>query len=158
MFITRLLGLCVSLLIVTSLCSPTRVYAHSPLHSLDATYVPWGVDEDELIGLTKADIANKYKDTLGFDAVESRVFFVDYNRPKFGRPGFTVTFAGGRIVGIRRLFIDGGGCHIVGPVFKTKKEALNFVIEGLSKLTNRSPKDEARLKDARKRLIALDGK
>ncbi len=158
MFITRLLGLCVSLLIVTSLCSPTRVYAHSPLHSLDATYVPWGVDEDELIGLTKADIANKYKDTLGFDAVESRVFFVDYNRPKFGRPGFTVTFADGKIVAIKRLFIDGGGCHIVGPVFKTKKEALNFVIEGLSKLTNRSPKDEARLKDARKRLIALDGK
>ncbi len=51
MIVTRLLGLCVSLLIVTSLCSPTRVYAHSPLHSLDATYVPWGVDEDELIGL-----------------------------------------------------------------------------------------------------------
>ena len=120
--------------------------------------MPWGVDEDELIGLTKADIANKYKDTLGFDAVESRVFFVDYNRPKFGRPGFTVTFADGKIVAIKRLFIDGGGCHIVGPVFKTKKEALNFVIEGLSKLTNRSPKDEARLKDARKRLIALDGK
>ncbi|MDP3507480.1 MAG: hypothetical protein Q8T09_05780 [Candidatus Melainabacteria bacterium] len=158
MIITRLLGLCVSLLIVTSLCSPTRVYAHSPLHSLDATYVPWGVDEDELIGLTKADLANKYKDTLGFDAVESRVFFVDYNRPKFGRPGFTVTFADGKIVAIKRLFIDGGGCHIVGPVFKTKKEALNFVIEGLSKLTNRNAKDEARLKEARKRQIALDGK
>ncbi len=59
---------------------------------------------------------------------------------------------------IKRLFIDGGGCHIVGPVFKTKKEALNFVIEGLSKLTNRNAKDEARLKEARKRQIALDSK
>jgi hypothetical protein len=153
---TRLLGLCLSLLIVTSLCAPTSVCAHSPLHSLDAAYVPWGVDEDELIGLTKADIASKYKDALGFDAVESRIFFVDYNRPKFGRPGFIVTFADGKIVAIKRLFIDGGGCHIVGPVFKTKKEALNFVIEGLSKLTNRNPKDEARLKEARKRLTALD--
>lgn len=158
MVITRLLGLCVSLLIVTYLCAPTGVYAHSPLHSLDAAYVPWGVDEDQLIGLTKADIANKFKDTLGFDEVESRVFFVDYNRPGYGRPGFTVTFADGKIVAVKRLFIDGGGCHIVGPVFKTKKEALNFVIEGLSKLTNRNPKDEARLMEARKRLSALDSK
>lgn len=158
MVTTRWLGLCVSLLIVTSLCASTGGYAHSPLHSLDAAYVPWGVDEDQLIGLSKADIANKFKDTLGFDEVESRVFFVDYNRPGYGRPGFTVTFADGKIVAVKRLFIDGGGCHIVGPVFKTKKEALNFVIEGLSKLTNRNPKDEARLKEARKRLSALDSK
>lgn len=156
MVTTRLFGLSVSLVIATSGCAPSYVYAHSPLHSLDATYVPWGVDEDELIGLTKADLASRYKDTLGFDAVESRVFFVDYNRPNFGRPGFIVTFADGKIVAIKRLFIDGGGCHIVGPVFKTKKEALNFVIEGLSKQTNRSPKDEARLKEARKRLTALN--
>jgi hypothetical protein len=158
MVTTRWLGLCVSLLIVTSLCASTGGYAHSPLHSLDAAYVPWGVDEDQLIGLSKADIANEFKDTLGFDEVESRVFFVDYNRPGYGRPGFTVTFADGKIVAVKRLFIDGGGCHIVGPVFKTKKEALNFVIEGLSKLTNRNPKDEARLKEARKRLSALDSK
>ncbi len=156
MVTARLLSLCASLLIVTTLCLPTRVSAHSPLHSLDAAYVPWGVDEDELIGLSKADIATKFKDTLGFDQVESRVYFVDFNRPGFGRPGFTVTFADGKIIAIKRLFIDGGGCHIVGPTFKTKKEALNFVIEGLSKQTNRNPKDEARLKEARKRLASLD--
>jgi hypothetical protein len=156
MVTARLLALCASLLIFTTLCLPTGVLAHSPLHSLDASYVPWGVDEDELIGLTKADIATKFKDILGFDQVESRVFFVDFNRPGFGRPGFTVTFADGKIVAIKRLFIDGGGCHIVGPTFKTKKEALNFVIEGLSKQTNRKPKDEARLKEAGKRLAALD--
>ena len=68
----------------------------------------------------------------------------------------TLTFANGKIVAIKRLFIDGGGCHIVGPTFKSKKEALNFVIEGLSKQTNRKPKDDARLKEARKRLAALD--
>lgn len=155
MVTTRLLGLCLSLMIVTSLCGPYRTYAHSPLHSLDAAYVPWGVDEDELIGLTKADIARKYKDTLGFDEVESRVFFLDYNRPGFGRPGFSVTFADSKIAAIHRLFIDGGGCRIVGPIFKTKKEALNFVIEGLSKLKNRNSKDESRLKEAGKRLAQL---
>lgn len=156
MVTARLIALCLSLLIVTALCPPTSVLAHSPLHSLDAAYVPWGVDEDELIGLSKADIATKFKDTLGFDQVESRVFFVDFNRPGFGRPGFTVTFADGKIIAIKRLFIDGGGCHIVGPTFRTKKEALNFVIEGLSKQANRNPKDDARLKEARKRLAALD--
>lgn len=153
---TRLLAICASLVIVTALFLPTCALAHSPLHSLDAAYVPWGVDDDELIGLTKADLATKYKDVLGFDQVESRVFFVDYNRPGFGRPGFTVSFADGKIVAINRLFIDGGGCHIVGPIFKTKKDALNFVIEGLSKSANHNPKDEARLKQARKRLAALD--
>mgnify|MGYP000184423421 CR=1 FL=1 len=152
----RLLALCACLLVVTSLCWPTCAIAHSPLHSLDAAYVPWGVDDDELIGLTKADLATKYKDVLGFDPVESRVFFVDYNRPGFGRPGFTVSFADGKIVAINRLFIDGGGCHIVGPIFKTKRDALNFVIEGLSKQANHNPKDQARLKEARKRLAALD--
>ena len=155
MVTARLLVLCVSLLLITSLFGPCSASAHSPLHSLDAVYVPWGVDEDELIGLTKADIAKNYKDTLGFDEVESRVFFLDYNRPGFGRPGFSVTFSDGKIVAIKRLFIDGGGCRIVGPVFKTKREALNFVIEGLSKQTNRNPKDEARLKEARRRLVQL---
>jgi hypothetical protein len=155
MVTARLFGLCLSLLIVTSWGVPYRASAHSPLHSLDAAYVPWGVDEYELIGLTKADIAKKYKDTLGFDEVESRVYFLDYNRPGFGRPGFSVTFADGKIVVIKRLFIDGGGCRIVGPVFKTKKEALNFVIEGLSKLKNRNSKDESRLKEARTRLAEL---
>lgn len=155
MVTARLLVLCLSMLIVTAWFVPYGAHAHSPLHSLDAAYVPWGVDEDELIGLTKADIAKKYKDTLGFDEVESRVFFLDYNRPGFGRPGFGVTFADGKIVSIKRLFIDGGGCRIVGPVFKTKKGALNFVIEGLSKQTTRNPKDETRLKEARKRLAEL---
>ena len=155
---STLLLFCLSLLIATNinLWAPAPVYAHSPLHSLKAEYVPWGVDEDQLIGLTKADISKKFKDTLGFDEVESRVFFVDYNRPGFGRPGFIVTFVDGKIAVIRRLFIDGGGCRIVGPIFKTKKEALLFVIECLAKITDRSPKDEARLKDARKRLAALD--
>ncbi|CAN5218010.1 hypothetical protein BH11CYA1_BH11CYA1_46780 [soil metagenome] len=158
MISARLLGVFVNLLIAMTptLLAPPRVSAHSPLHSLIADYVPWGVDEDELIGLTKAEIANKFKDTLGFDQVESRVFFVDYNRPGFGRPGFVVTFADGKIVAIKRLFIDGGGCRIVGPIFKTKKDALNFVIGSLSKQAERSPKDEGRLKDARKRLASLD--
>ncbi len=155
MVTARLLGLCLILVIVTSMYAPTSVFAH-PLHSLDAAYVPWGVDEDELFGLAKADIAKKYKSTLGFDEKESRVFFVDYNRSGFGRPGFIVTFSDGKIATVKRLFIDGAGCYIVGPVFKTKKEALLFIIDGLSKTTNRSPSDEAMLQGARKRLASLD--
>lgn len=156
MVTARLLGLSLVLVIFTSLYAPTSVFAH-PLHSLDAAYVPWGVDEDELFGLTKADIAKKYKGTLGFDESESRVFFVDYNRSGFGRPGFIVTFSDGKIVTVKRLFIDGAGCYIVGPVFKTKKEALLFIVDGLSKDTNRSPADDARLKEARRKLSSLSG-
>lgn len=154
MVTARLLGLCLILVTITTLCAPTRVFAH--LHSLDASYVSWGVDEDELFGLTKADLAKKYKGTLGFDESESRVFFVDYNRSGFGRPGFIVTFSDGKIATVKRLFIDGAGCYIVGPVCKTKKEALQFIVDGLSKDTNRNPADDARLKEVRKRLAALD--
>jgi hypothetical protein len=156
MVTARLLGLCLLLVVFTTLCAPTRVYAH-PLHSLDASYVPWGVDEDELFGLTKADIAKKYKDNLGFDEKESRVFFVDHNRSGFGRPGFIVTFSDGKIATVKRLFIDGAGCYIVGPICKTKKEALQFIVDGLSKDTNRSPADDARLKEARRKLSSLSG-
>jgi len=152
---SRLLGLCFSFLLITSTCGLTLAQGH-PIHSLVATYVPWGVDEYELIGLTRADITKKFKD-LGFEDEKSRIYFVDYNRPGFGRPGFVVTFADGKIATIKRLFIDGGGCNIVGPVFKTKKEALNFTIEGLSHQANISPKSAARLKEARRTLAELDG-
>jgi len=130
---------------------------HYPGHSLIAEYVPWGVDEYELFGLTKADIAKSFKDTLGFEEPESRIYFVGYNSPGLGRPGFVVTFADGKIATVKRLFIDGGGCHIVGPVLKSKKEALNFTIAGVSKLTNRSAKDEARLTMLKKKLAEIDG-
>jgi hypothetical protein len=151
MLTPRLLAFCLSLFILAFAVLPP----HADAHSLVATYVSWGVDEDELIGLSKADIANKFKGVLGFDEQESRIFFVDYNRPGFGRPGFLVTFANGKVATIKRLFIDGGGCHIVGPLFQTKQEALKFISDGLSAQTNRSAKEESRLKEVRKKLAAL---
>ncbi|MBU6454571.1 MAG: hypothetical protein KGS72_22570 [Cyanobacteria bacterium REEB67] len=153
MLTSRLLGFCLSLFILASALLPVGASAHS----LVATYVTWGVDEYELFGLTKVEIAKQFKDILGFDEQDSRIFFVGYNRAGFGRPGFLVTFASGKVAAIRRLFIDGGGCHILGPTFTTKKEALNFMIQGLSAQPNRSAKDQARLVEARKKLAALTG-
>jgi|GEM_PF-711805 len=156
---SRFIGICLSLCAGMTLAAPIQglfpVYAQPHTHSMIATYVPWGVDEYELIGLTKDEILKKFKE-LGYDDKESRIYFADYNRPGFGRPGYIVTFANGKVATIKRLFIDGGGCHIIGPVLSSKKEALNFTIEGLLK-GNRSAKQEARLKAAQKTLAELDG-
>ena len=144
---STLIGLCLSLSQVAFLAWPMPALAqHGP-----ATYVPWGIDEYELFGLTRAEILQKYKGQLGFDKETGRVFFGDRNSTGYGRPQFELTYAHDRVVGVKRLFIDGAGCLIWGPGLNSKKDALNFSINGLMQ-TNRDAKDEARLKEARRQL------
>ena len=120
-------------------------YGHS---HLEADYVPWGVDEYELFGLTKSDLCKNFKGKLDFDEQFTHAHLSGYPGPQF-----LLTFAGDRVSIVRRMFIDGGGCHIMGPILKSKKEALIFSIDGLSKLPHGGDKaDRERLACARRLL------
>jgi hypothetical protein len=149
---SRWIALCVGLLMVTPLLSNIPVNAQS----LQANYIPWGVDEYELIGLTKGELSKKFKNTLEFDESSSKLFFVEHNRRGYGRPQFVLTFANDKVVSAKRLFIDGAGCNLWGPNLTSKNEALNFSIEGLSKMSNRDAADEKKLKDAQQRLAEIE--
>jgi len=98
-------------------------------HDLHARYVSWGVDEYELFGLTKGELKKSFKNTVFFNE--------DFTNGRLCREGdygpqFILTFENGHVSSVQRMFIDGGGCHIMGPILESKKEALQFSIEGLS--------------------------
>jgi hypothetical protein len=133
--------------------SAVPAFAAEHIHSLIAKYVSWGVDEYELYGLTRDDIAKRYKGVLELDPGDDVVHFAGLRKPCLGQPSFVVTFADGKIIKVKRLFIDGAGCKIWGPLLTSKRDALRFSVDGLKEMEARSPKDEARLKEAQ-RLLA----
>ncbi len=115
-------------------------------------YVSWGVDEYELFGLTESELTQKFKGTLRYDKTDSHAYF---NEGGIGGPQFILTFIDKRVGKVQRLFIDGAGCHIKGPVISSRKEALEFSIDGLSKMPSRAKDDEQRLKEAKELLRKL---
>lgn len=127
-------------------------FAAEHIHSLVAKYVSWGVDEYELYGLNRDDIAKRYKGVLELDPGDDIVHFAGLRKPCLGQPSFVVTFVDGRIAKVKRLFIDGAGCKIWGPLLPSKRDALKFSVDGLKEMEARSPKDEARLKEAQRLL------
>ncbi len=124
-------------------------YGHS---HLEATYVPWGIDEYELFGLTPPELLQKFKNRLEFDKDFSHARF-DQNSTS--GPQFIMKITNGHVTGVQRMFIDGGGCHIMGPVLTSKKAALQFSIAGLSQSNTRDQQDNERLASARKLLGEL---
>lgn len=118
---------------------------------LEAEYVPWGVDEFELYGLTKSEITQKFKGEMHLSEKERAVAWND-GRPGHFHLGFDNT---GRVGSIRRIFIDGAGCEIKGPELNSKEEALNFSIDGLSKLAHLDRDDQNKLATAQKLLREL---
>lgn len=117
-------------------------------------YVSWGIDEYELFGLTEEEIAEKFKGQLHYDKADHHAKFYSNG---YG-PQFIVTFTDKHVSAVQRLFIDGAGCNILGPVLSTKKTALEFSIDGLSKMSTRARDDEQRLRTARELLRKLESK
>jgi len=116
---------------------------------LKAEYVPWGIDEYELFGLTKNQLAKDFKNKLHFNKEFSEGYLT---RLDYG-PRFLFTYNNNQVSSIQRMFIDGYGCHIMGPILNSKKEALKFSIDGLSALPNGGDKeDHLRLISAKKLL------
>jgi hypothetical protein len=135
-----------SLLLVNPAIVATADYGHS---HLEAKYVPWGIDEYELFALTQPELLQKFKNKLEFDKDFSHARF---DHDSTSGPQFLLTITDGHVTGVQRMFIDGGGCHIMGPVLTSKKEALQFSIDGLSHSSTRDQQDNDRLASARKLL------
>lgn len=108
-------------------------------HDLEARYVPWGIEEYELIGLTKEELTTRFNGKLFFDKQFTHAWFRESANKG---PQFLLTFSKGTTSSIQRLFIDGAGCHIIGPVFESKAEAMKFAIDGLSTTNGKLTKAE----------------
>jgi len=119
-----------------------------------ARYVPWGVDEYELFSLTQSELSNRFKGKLRFEDGYTHA----YIREESDRgPQFLIGFQGGRVYSVQRLFIDGGGCNILGPKLMSKEEALKFSIDGLTELPGGGDQgDHKRLVEAQKLLQNLN--
>jgi hypothetical protein len=116
-----------------------------------AKYVPWGVDEYELLALTPAELSSKFKGKLSFEEDYTHAYM--WSGGGAG-PQFLLELKDGRVASVQRLFIDGGGCHILGPKLISQREALEFSLNGLSKL--QASEDQVSLRKAQELLKKLD--
>jgi hypothetical protein len=119
-----------------------------PRNHHETGYIPWGVDEFQLYGQTKEQLAKNFKSELTFSD--------DYSEAYLGHLCFLLTFNDDRVSSVRRAFHDGAGCFISGPQLRTEREALQFSIDGLSRITNPTDGYKATLALAKRRLAALD--
>jgi hypothetical protein len=94
-------------------------------------------------GLTAPQLAKDFNGKMEFEQ-------------DFTKALFELTFDKGKVVRVRRLLVDGAGCNIEGPSLSSKKEALLFSVDGLTKLANRDRNDDARLKAAKQMLAEID--
>lgn len=71
-----------------------------------------------------------------------------------GRPGhFHLTFdKDAKVRSVQRVFIDGAGCEIFGPFLESKRQALEFSINGLKEAPHLDKADSTKLATAQKLL------
>jgi len=121
-------------------------------HSLDAKYVPWGIDEYELFGLTKSALAQKFKGKLQFNEGFTNAWFFNDK----GGPKFLLTFEDGCVATVGRVFVDGAGCNLTGPVLSSKRAALQFSIHGLLQISKRTVKEQQKVESAEEMLREIE--
>ncbi len=145
-----ILGLTLSL----SSCSAKRA-VDGKLPDSDTPYVSWGVDEYELFGLTKEELDSKYKGKMKFAPNFSKAILSDAKNEckSFIGPTFRLTYNDeGKVVAVQRCF-EACGKDFVGPQLDTKKEALEFTVNGLAGTKN--AKDLEKLASAKNELAKL---
>ena len=120
---------------------------------LKADYVPWGIDEYEVLGLTKTELAKDFKNKLHFNKEFTEAYLTSQS---YG-PRFLLTYDHDHINTVQRMFIDGCGCHIMGPLLSSKVDALKFSIDGLTALPGGGDKqDHEKLAFAKKLLNSIE--
>ncbi|MBX9692778.1 MAG: hypothetical protein K2Z81_10365 [Cyanobacteria bacterium] len=122
----------------------------------DAPYMPWGVDEYELIGTETSELTRKFKDTLLFDNLFTHAKFCHTCGCSSGSgPQFILKVKLNRISSVQRMFIDGFGCKLKGPELSSRKEALKYFIEGMSKIRNKNDEEKRKLASAQQMLKGI---
>ena len=82
-------------------------------------YVPWPMDEYEFFGLSKDDLAKQYKNKL--------IFNEDLSRGNLDKSSlFLFTFSDGKVSAVQRLTLSSSRQEYYGPMFKSKKSALEY--------------------------------
>lgn len=118
-----------------------------------ANYVPWGVDEYEFFGLTKSQLAAKFKSRVEFRNEMQRACVSPQKGSCAGYDGptFELTYADGRVSKVQRIFV---GCKEIqyGPVLESKPAALRYFVSNVDALTKRMTVNadlQAKLRSAR---------
>ncbi len=119
-------------------------------------YTAWGVDEYEFFDLSKPELAKKFKNKLCFEEGYDRVHLAGAAnagcRGYLG-PVFKLQFKNNRVAGVQACF-EGCKDNFWRPQFTSRKDALKYAIQGLSKSPD--PKDKQKLKTAQTELAALE--
>jgi hypothetical protein len=119
----------------------------------DYNYISWGVDEFELFGLTKTELAQQFKNKLTFDWTNSRAYVGhSLSSPRL----FILTLKDKRVSEVQRVVRDPAGCNLEGPLFTSKEAALRFAINGLSELGKLRPEEENKHAVAKQTLIEIE--
>lgn len=142
------------LVFTLSSCATKRA-VDGKLADSDTPYVSWGVDEYELFGLTKEELDSKYKGKMKFAPNFSKAILSDAKNEckSFIGPTFRLTYNDeGKVVAVQRCF-EACGKDFVGPQLDTKKEALEFTVNGLAGTKN--AKDLEKLASAKNELAKL---
>lgn len=137
-----------------SSCSMKRE-VNGKLPDSNAAYVSWGIDEYELFGMTKEELDSKYKGQMKFTSNFSKAIMSDAKNEckTFVGPTFRLTYNDeGKVVAVQRCF-EACGKDFVGPQLGTKKEALEFAVNGLTGTKN--AKDLEKLASAKNELAKL---
>ncbi len=110
-----------------------------------AGYVPWGVDEYEFFGLTKAQLKSQFKGKMRFSSDAERASFGPVEAcHTYDGATFKLGYSADKVVAVQRIFV---GCNETsyGPAFENKQAALKFAIAGLSRLADRGALKAAEL-------------
>lgn len=121
-------------------------------------YVPWGVDEYEFFGLTKPQLAEKFKGKLIFDKEFEKATFRSFKGcHTYDGASFKLSFENGKVSKVQRIFL---GCTETqeGTVFESKETAVRYAVEELSIYEKRGslrPNEVKELQSARAELQKL---
>lgn len=112
---------------------PSAVLAQSP-------YVPWGVEEYEFFGLTRPELATKFKSRVEFrnDMQRACVAPQKGSCAGYDGPTFELTYTDGRVSQVQRVFV---GCKETqyGPVLESKPAALRYFATNVEAMEKRKP-------------------
>lgn len=120
----------------------------------ESQYAPWGVDEYQLFGLTKAELSTKFKGKLFFSKdFERATIYESGTGLGYQGPLFKLSFTDGKVSSVQGVF-EGCKQTLVRPRFETKEAAVLYAIRGLSSYTGTS--EQKSLAQAQRELASLN--